>query len=604
MPYAYKRPFRISPPDNSSLKSTAVRWSLPLVENVLAFRQMNLIYARMRRARSDKPFSDVILDVLGIDWEPDAAAWERIPRTGPLVVVANHPFGGIEGLILAAILQRVRPDVRIMANYLLGMLPELRENLIEVDPFGGSGSGRRNLAPMREAIAWVKSGGVLGVFPAGEVSHLSLKQRCVTDPEWSDSVARIVKRSGAAVLPIFFDGRNSKLFQSLGLVHPRLRTILLPRELLKRQHTRIDLEIGRVIPNKQLARHEDAEEMTAYLRLRTYLLKSQSPSGRPRELPPHHQIDPSEGIYEKIADAEPVDVLEAEIDALPASHLLTKSSDLCVYYASASQAPACLREIGRLREVTFRKVGEGTGKTADIDRFDADYTHLFIWNRAERHIVGAYRFARADQVLAHRGIDGLYTSTLFKIKPELLQQIGTALELGRSFVRLEYQKSYAPLMLLWKGIGQYLVRHPQYRALFGAVSISNDYHDMTKQLLVHFLRHNGYAGDLAKLVKAKNPMRKRRRLDLDRGLLAAVVHDLRDVDELVAEIEIDHKFMPVLLRQYLKLNGRLLGFNVDPDFGNVLDGLMLIELENVDRQTLKKYFGSQEAEDYLAWPAS
>jgi len=601
MSSTYKRPFRIPSPEQSSIKGTAVRWSLPLVENVLAFPRMNLIYARLRRARSEKHFAEAVIDELGIDWEPDIAAWERIPKTGPLVVVANHPFGGIEGMILMALLHRVRPDARVMANYLLGLLPELRSSLIQVDPFGGGDASRRNLAPMREAISWVKAGGVLGVFPAGEVSHLSLKRREVTDPAWSSTVARIVKRSGAAVLPMFFDGRNSRLFQSLGLVHPRLRTIMLPREMLKRQDTRIDMEIGRVIPHKQLARYEDSDEMTAYLRLRTYLLKSQAPSGRRPALPTGNEIDPRDGVYEKIIDAEPTERLEAEINALPSSHLLAKSSDLNVYYAATDQIPACMREIGRLREITFRKVGEGTGKAADIDKFDAHYTHLFIWNTAQRHIVGAYRFARADQVLNEHGIDGLYTSTLFKIKSGLLKQIDRALELGRSFVRLEYQKSYAPLMLLWKGIGQYLVRHPQYRALFGAVSISNDYHDMTKQLLVNFLRNNGYAGDLAKLVKAKNPLRRRRRLDLDRGLLAAVVRDVRDVDELVAEIEIDHKYMPVLLRQYLKLNGKLLGFNVDPDFGNVLDGLMLIELENVERQTLKKYLGSKEAEAYLAY---
>ncbi|MCA9244985.1 MAG: lysophospholipid acyltransferase family protein, partial [Phycisphaerales bacterium] len=524
-------------------------------------------------------FNDAALNHLGVRCSLSEEDIARIPKTGPLIVVANHPFGGLEGMVLASVLRRARPDVKLLANYLLSRIPEMDETSIYVDPFGGADAQRRNMGSMKEALRWLKQGGALGVFPAGEVSSLSLRERRVVDPPWSESVARLAQRSGATVVPLFFEGRNSALFQLAGLAHPLLRTALLPRELLRLRRRTIPTRIGKPISPERIARFDDARELTAYLRLRTYLLRrspSRSVIRAPRKLAP-------------IATPENPAMIATEIDALPADQTLTRHHEWVVLFASNRQAPTLVREIGRLREVCFRAVGEGSGRAADLDRFDAYYQHLVVWDSANRSVVGAYRLGEVDEIVSRYGIKGLYTNTLFRFRPELIEQISPVLELGRSFVAPQYQRNFASLMLLWRGIGMYVTRKPKYRRLLGAVSISNDYDSMTRKLLVAFMQANRNEPRFGGLLTPRNPVRAQM-APSDRALVALAARDIADVDDLVAEIEHD-KTMPVLLRQYLKLNGKMLAFNVDESFGDALDGLVLIDLLDVDEPVLRRYMG-------------
>ena len=598
-------PFRLHrTPASGVLRRTLRSVAYPAVERVLAFPQLNAIYRDIQlRCGPDDPrhFAEKALEALDVTLQSDQAQFDSIPRTGPVLVVANHPFGGLEGLILAAMLRRVRPDAKLMANYLLGMIPDLRDTFFFVDPFGAAGSAARNLGAMKASVQWLRDGHCLGVFPAGEVSHLHLSRRTVADPPWSDTIARMARMAKAPVLPIFFDGRNSALFQLMGMVHPRLRTAMLPRELLKKRHHPVRAIVGNVIPWSRLERFDKPDELTAYLRVRTYILKSRTDAAasppRDRSTSPAAHDDPD---LAPIIDAVPPEHVEREINALPPEQTLHTSGDMRVLYARALQLPATLREIGRLRELTFRAVGEGTGRPLDLDRFDPHYIHLIVWNAAHRQIVGAYRLGPTDELLHRQGLAGLYTSTLFRYQPQLMRQIGPALELGRSFVHPDHQKSYAPLMLLWKGIALFVCRHPKYKTLFGPVSISADYNSVSKQLLVAFLRLNKYLPSLARLIQPINPPKDRPFRDWDPAATSTAVRDVDEVDELVSEIEADRKSMPVLLRQYLKLNGRLLGFNIDPDFGDVLDGLILVDLTQVPPAVLVRYMGKPNAQAFLA----
>jgi putative hemolysin len=600
------RPFRISAPATSGAGERLLRRTLrtvatPAVERVLAFPQLNAIYQDIqRRFGPDDPrhFAEKALAALDVTIQVDQEQFESIPRTGPLLVVANHPFGGLEGLILAALLSRVRPDARLLANYMLSMIPDLRETFFFVDPFGAADSTRRNMASMKSALRWVKDGGCLGVFPAGEVSHLHLTSRVVVDPPWSDTIARLAQLAKCPVLPIYFDGRNSGLFQVLGMVHPRLRTVMLPRELLKKRHQPARAIVGNVIPWSRLERFTQPQELTSYLRVRTYILRSRTPGAD--EARTSRRVSAKDRVARPIIDAVDPDDLQREIDSLPAEQTLHVTGDMRVLYARSLQLPGVLREIGRLREIAFRAVGEGTGQPLDLDRFDQSYLHLVVWNAAQRRVIGSYRLGPTDDIIPAQGLDGLYTSTLFKYQPQLMEQIGPALELGRSFVHPQEQKSYAPLMLLWKGIALFVCRRPHYKTLFGPVSISADYNSVSKQLLVAFLRHNKYLPSLAKLIRPMNPLKERPFSDWDPAATSTAVRDMDEVDELVSEIEADRKSMPVLLRQYLKLNGRLLGFNIDPEFGDVLDGLILVDLTQVAPAVLVRYMGKANAAAFLA----
>ncbi len=596
------------------------------LENLIGIPGLNDIYYGSLAQPADRPFADRVLAAMKVDYDVTPADLARIPATGPLVVVANHPYGGIEGVVLASLLSRVRPQVKLLVNYLLACIPEFRDSFFFVDPFGGAAAARKNVGALREALSFVKNGGCLGVFPAGEVSHLTWRKRCVTDPAWSPTVGRIVRQTGASVLPVYFDGRNGSVFQLAGLVHPRLRTALLPRAMIRRIQKSVSFRIGSVISPQRMARLSSDEEATAYLRVRTYILKGREPAAVRRSVDSGdaptgdmgapaadsrpagrrqsvQKNGPSSKCHESGTDIVPAEapaVLAAEIDGLDASCLLCTSGAFQVYLARAPQIPRTLREIGRLRETTFRAVGEGTGGEIDIDRFDDTYLHLFLWNREAKHVAGAYRAGPTDEILAAGGIEGLYTRTLFRYDRRLLDQIGPALELGRSFIRADYQRSYAPLALLWKGIGQIAVRQPRYRMLFGPVSISDEYASMTRELLITFLSSHAFDTDLRRLVRPTNPARRARFRDCDLNQLSTIVRSIDDVDELVSEIESDRRGMPVLLRQYLNLNARLLGFNIDPDFGDVLDGLVLIDLTRVHRSILDRYMGREGARSFLA----
>lgn len=573
-------PFTLTLPLRGRLSRRLFGFARPLLERALRLTEMNRIYRAIHPDLGpNNQFNDAALNYLGVRCPVSEADLARIPKSGPVIVVANHPFGGLEGMVLASVLRRARPDVKLLANYLLSRIPEMDETCIYVDPFGGADAQRRNMGSMKEAMRWLKGGGLLGVFPAGEVSSLSLRERRVVDPPWSESVARLAQRSGATVVPLFFEGRNSALFQLAGLAHPALRTVLLPRELLRLKRRSIPARIGSAISPQRIAAFEDARELTAYLRLRTYLLRK-SDAGATR---------PAARALKPIAVAEAPDAIAAEIAGLPADQTLARHQEWVVCYATQRQAPALVREIGRLREVCFRAVGEGTGRPADLDRYDAYYQHLVVWDAQKQAVVGAYRIGEVDEIVKRYGIKGLYTNTLFRFRPELIEQISPVLELGRSFVSPQYQRNFASLMLLWRGIGMYVTRKPKYRRLLGAVSISNDYDSTTRQLLMAFLQANRNEPRLNGLLAPRNPVR-RQMAPSDRALVALAARDVTDVDDLVAEIEHD-KSMPVLLRQYLKLNGKMLAFNVDETFGDALDGLILIDLLDVSEPVLRRYMG-------------
>jgi len=585
------RPFKIDVGREKPIRDTVIRASRPLVERALRFPAMNAIYKEIQSRPDDtRHFADKALDMLGVELDLIDEQLQRIPEEGPVVLVANHPFGGIEGLILTSILRRRRPDAKLLANSLLSMIPELRDSFFFVNAFETKDAIKENIASTRAAMRWVADGHLLGVFPAGEVSHLKLRKRAVIDPKWNPTVARIVQKTGATAVPVFFDGRNSKLFQAAGLIHPRLRTVMLPTEMLRKRKAPVSMRIGTAIPPERMARFDEAANLTDYLRVRTYLLK------------PEHkrdQVEPADKPKLKpIIDPVPAEQLVDALAELPQENLLLQQGEFDVFYTLKPHPPAVMREVGRLREETFRLVGEGTGQPLDLDRFDDDYLQLLVWNRDKNELVGGYRMGQSDLLLAAHGKDGLYTSTLFKFRKNLLEQISPALELGRSWVAKDYQRSFSPLMLLWKGIGAYMAQNPKYRYIFGPVSISADYTSMSKQLLTAFLTMNRFLPDLGKLIRPRNPLSLSDSRQFDRKAFSTVAGSLEEINELVSELEADGKPMPVLLRQYLKLNGQLMGFNVDPDFGDVLDGLILIDVPAVDPRILKKYFGKEASEAF------
>jgi putative hemolysin len=454
----------------------------------------------------DAPFDERVLGALNVS--AAAHRLDAIPPTGPVLVVANHPHGLIDGLALASLVRRIRTDVRLLANLALSRIPELSDVCFYVDPNEGHDAAGRSFAGLRSARRWLRDGHVLIVFPSGEVAHRQADDGSYEESRWRDTAVRLAEGVGASVISARIDGRNSALFYAAGRLHPRLRTALLGRELVNKRHATINVSFS----------------------------------------------------ASTIAD---------EIAALPADSCLVSEGNFDVFCACAQTIPASLREIGRLRARTYHSAGEGNGKAIDLDQFDEHYLHLFVWDRSASRIVGAYRLAPTDRVTAGRGVRGLYTRTLFQYDARLLEQFGPALELGRSFVSVEYQRTYLPLMLLWRGIGAFLGRHPRYRVLFGPVSVSTRYAEASRQQLMAYLRRERLDSGLAALVQAMNPPVETSD--------AAACASVKDLDA------------PALLRHYLNLNARLIGFNVDRDFANALDVLMMVELASVTAAARRRY---------------
>lgn len=568
---------------------------ITIADKITGLKALSDKYEDVRDISDLKEFTAASLKKVAVKYICRNNLQERIPKEGGAIIVANHPYGAVEGIVLLDALKSIRPDVKFMANYLLDVLPKAKEFCIYVDPFGRPDSAKRNFNGLRESIKWVKNGGLLVVFPGGTVSHYSFAKKEIVDPEWSSTVSRIVLKSESPVIPVFFEGVNPWYFQLAGLIHPILRTILLPRMLLNKEGKEVTFSAGNTIKPARLAQFESDAELIAYLRLRTYILGNRI-SSTTAPIEPHLNLK-----HDKIIDAVDPALLDLDFKSLPAVQTLMSKSNLKVVFAKARQIPNILREIGRLREVTFRAVNEGTGKSIDLDKFDRYYLHLFIWDEVNKQVLGAYRIGRADAILKCYGIEGLYTHTLFDYGPKLLNQIGPALELGRSFVRLEQQKNYLPLLLLWQGIGAFAVRYPRYRNFFGPVSINSEYDSISRHLIATFLSESGVDGEFEGLIKPRNPLKKYPVQGIDFQTTSYCAPDLKMISELLHEIEAKQREVPILLKQYMKLGGKLLAFNVDPDFGDVLDGLILVDLYEADDKLIGKYLGDEGSKSFVAF---
>ncbi len=560
----------------------------------IPMEQARELYQRVSTAPTGL-WLQALLAEMKVKLEVQPADLERIPVKGPLVAVANHPFGVLDGAALAVLLSRVRADVKILTNSLLKDIPQLHSHCIFVDPFHTPSSVDKNVKPLKEAMEWVRGGGALAVFPSGEVSAWNVREGQITDPTWSTVAARLVRKTGATALPVFFCGRNSGTFQLLGLINPRLRTLFLLGEFLQQREKNVQIRIGKAIPSELIASLDNDEEATEYLRLRTYLLSYRGK--KPISIPTKVRAALPRKPQEPIAAEVPSRFVIADIAALPAERLLVENPEFAVYAARASELPHALDELGRLREITFRAAGEGTGRSADIDQFDSYYWHLLLWNKEKQELAGAYRAGETDAIIRAHGIKGLYTNTVFKYDARLFLKIGSALELGRSFVRPEYQRQNAPLLLLWKGIARFVAAHPEAPVLFGAVSISNEYNSLSREMIVRYFEQRE-DGEFADLIQARTPFRTPKLRRWDCGALCSLLRDLEELAEPISDVEEDGKGLPILLKQYAKVGGKLVGFNLDRKFSDVVDGLVIVDLRQTDPSVLERYMGKDGHESF------
>lgn len=552
---------------------------IALFTEVSGLKRLEKVYAVNKHLR-DLDFVRGVFKELDLELDLPEQELERIPREGGMVMVANHPYGAIDGLALLHQFGHVRPDLKVMANFLLQQLEPLRDRFIGVNPFEQLRS-RSSFQGMRGALQHIRDGGALALFPAGEVSSFNTELKGVSDPRWKVPALKLIQHAGVPVVPVWFDGSNSLVFHLLGMIHPNLRTMTLPNEMLRMRGRSVRMRVGKPIAPAELAAFTSAEQMGRYLRAKTYALGSGLQVRREQFKPLFFPRRPKE-IATAIDPAE----IESELARIPEKRI-NSQAEFDLYLAGAHSIPRTLREIGRLREITFRAAGEGTNKSIDLDEFDLYYDHLFLWDRAKRRLAGAYRVGDGARIVPRYGKRGFYVSTLFKLHRSMDRVLRRSFELGRSFIVEEYQRHRLPLFMLWRGLLIHITSHPDHRYLIGPVSISSNYSELSRALIMAFVERHHYDPVMASWVKPRNRFKVKRDAGENVAQLQASMNDLKKLDRLIADVDPHEKAVPVLLKKYLLLNARIVGFNSDPRFNDALDGLMVLDLTKLPDRTVE-----------------
>lgn len=549
-----------------------------LLAEVSGLKRLERFYNEIEQAPG-QDFIQALFAHLELGLEVDNDDLGQIPTQGGVVFVANHPYGAIDGLALIDVVRRVRPDVKVLANFMLQQLEPLKDRFIGVNPFEQL-KARSSFHGMRQAMEHLAGGGALGIFPAGEVSSYRTELKAVADPRWKTPVIKLIKNAGVPVVPVWFDGANSFIFQMLGMIHPDLRTMALPGEMLRMRGKRVRLRIGKPIAPKDLAALS-VEQLTRYLRAKTYALGSGVQVRREQFKHLRFPRRPKDVVEPQAAND-----IERELASIRDLRI-GGQGEFDLYLAPSERVPRMLREIGREREIAFRAVGEGTNKRIDLDEFDLYYDHLFLWDREQHRLAGAYRIGDGRRIMERYGKRGFYSHTLFRMKRPMERVLRSSFELGRSFVPVEYQKHRLPLYLLWRGLLIHVVSNPDHRYLIGPVSISGSYSRFSRGLMIDFLHKHHFDPELARYVQPRNRFIVHPGKADGDALLEASGEDMKKLDRIIADIEPEGNAVPVLLKKYLQLNARIIGFNSDPKFNDALDGFVVLDLSKVPEKTIE-----------------
>ncbi|MGV4414257.1 lysophospholipid acyltransferase family protein [Chryseobacterium sp. T1] len=556
--------------------------------------KVNALYDILKDKKDQDFFNSFVkeLDLKYVAFEEDLA---KIPKTGPFILVSNHPLGAIDGILMAKIVSQIRPDFKIMGNFLLDKIAPMSPYVISVNPFEGRKEAYSSSSGMRETLKHLQAGGCVGIFPAGEVSNKNNEYNEVLDKAWEVPALKLIKKAKVPVVPMYFHARNSRFFYNMSKLHPDLQTLMLPSEMMKKRDHPIRVRIGKPISVKQIDDTDNIEELGDYLKKKVYMLKSYYEKRRSiaetlkiPNLALKLPLAKQQNVVQNIIDETPAEDIIQEIENLKntdGKHLFSHG-DYDVFFSKYEEIPHIMREIGRQRELTFRAIGEGTNLPFDLDEYDKHYHHLFLWDKSNNKLVGAYRMALGAEVMKKYGIDGFYTSSLFEYDQELQPFFRKVIEMGRAYISLEYQQKPFPLFLLWRGIVHVCLRNPEHKFLMGGVSISNKFSEFSKSLMIEFMRSHYYDAAVAQYVHPKNDYKVILR-ERDRALFFEDMDaDLNKLDKIIDDLEPELR-LPVLIKKYIKQNAKVIAFNVDPNFNDAIDGLMYIRISELPADTIK-----------------
>ena len=553
-----------------SMKIPGIPGSLlaAMTMKIAGLDKLNELYDRLADYKGVE-FSDKVLESLDITLNVNTSALENIPKEGGVVITSNHPFGGLDGLAALSILGKVRKDVKILTNFILSKVPNVSDHFIPINTTYAFGKFTApTISGLRQAEEHLLKGGLLVIFPAGEVSSWNNQGKVVEDAEWMTYISRQVRRSKCPVIPMYFHGKNSKYFQWLGRISTKLSDLRFTGEIFDKKGKEIKVRIGSVIQHAELEKFQEDKIVAKFLRSRSYMLEADT-------------IEKDESVYTtRLGDFVPTDVLLKELEENKDAHLFDVGTLSC-YLFDYSRIPNIMREIAVRREEAFRAVGEGTNNSLDTDPYDVYYKHLVLWDNTTKDLVGAYRLGLGADILREKGIHGFYADTLFRYSDKFAPVLEKCVELGRSFVCVSHQKDTLALMLLLKGLFYTLMKYPEYKYLIGPVSISSWYPMLYRSVMIHYLKqfHRNPAYD--DMTNPKTPfVPDFGRVDPD-ALLFGKTANLEMFDRYLLRMSGGQYRLPPLLKKYIKMGSKIIDYNVDPDFNYCVDGLIMLALEDI-----------------------
>ena len=554
-----------------------------MLMKLLKISTLNKVYDRNRHLQ-DVDFLNGILDDLQIKFEIPEEDLKRLPKEGAYITISNHPLGGIDGVLLLKLMLEREPNFKIIANFLLHRIEPLKKYIMPVNPFENHKDAKSSVVGIKETLRHLSDGKPLGMFPAGEVSTYK-DGKLMVDKPWEEGAIKVIRKAQVPVVPIYFHAKNSRLFYLLSKISSTFRTAKLPSEVFSQKNRVIKVRVGKPISVNEQNEYKTIEEYSEFLRKKTYMLAN------PFEKETHFLPTPTLKIPKspkKIVGGANREKMIAEVDAARNTDCrLLQSKNYEVFFTEAEKIPNILHEIGRLREITFREVGEGTNESIDLDKHDQYYHHLFLWDNETNKIAGAYRMGLGSKIYPKYGINGFYLNDLFRFEPELYDMMHKSIEMGRAFIIKEYQQKPMPLFLLWKGIMHTTLRYPEHKFLLGGVSISNQFSDFSKSLMIEFMKSNYYDPYIAQYIHPKKEYKVKLK-DADKDFIFDEAEsDLNKFDKIIDELEPGSLRLPVLIKKYIKQNAKVVAFNVDPLFNNAVDGLMYIRIADIPESTMK-----------------
>jgi putative hemolysin len=563
-----------------------------LLMKVLKISTLNQIYDRNKHLK-ELPFLNAILDEFQIKFEIPEEDFKRLPKDGAYITISNHPLGGIDGILLLKLMLEREPNFKIIANFLLHRIDPMKPYIMPVNPFENHKDAKSSVVGIKETLRHLRDGKPLGMFPAGEVSTYK-DGKLVVDKAWEEGAIKVIRKAQVPVVPIYFHAKNSRLFYFLSKINDTLRTAKLPSELLTQKDRVIKVRVGKPISVAEQNEHETIEDYTEFLRKKTYMLAN--PFEKENNFLNTASLKPAKSP-KKIVTPANTEKMIAEVEALRETDCrLLQSKNYEVFFAEAKNIPNILHEIGRLREITFREVGEGTNESIDLDKYDKYYRHLFLWDDETNKIAGAYRMGLGSEIFPKYGMDGFYLNGLFRFEPELHDMMHKSIEMGRAFIIKDYQQRPMPLFLLWRGIIHTTLHYPEHKFLLGGVSISNQFSDFSKSLMIEFMKSHYYDPYIAQYIHPKKEFKVKLK-DADKDFVFNETEaDLNKFDKIIDELEPGVLRLPVLIKKYIKQNARLVAFNVDPLFNNAIDGLIYLRIADIPESTMKPVMEEYQAE--------